>query len=156
MAADIPVDSVEDILNVVNLRLGQVLGDALPQGLGQGREVIVQLLAFLGQVNAEFAAVPGVGLAEDETLLLQGVQHPGDVGLVFGGLFPDLPLGEALFLPEMANDGPLLRGDLETVLFETALQGGLQGQGRAVDHEAQGILDMRVLVAHKLSYTHNQ
>ena len=90
----------------------------LPQGLGQGQEALVKLLAFLGEVNAEFPAVPGIGLAKDQAFFLQGIQHPGDVGLVFGGLFPDFPLGEALFLPEMADDGPLLRGDLKAVLFE--------------------------------------
>ena len=64
---------------------GQVLSDSLPQRLGQGEEAFVQLPAFFGEVNAIFAAVPGIGLAKNEAFLLQGIDHPGDVRLVFGG-----------------------------------------------------------------------
>jgi hypothetical protein len=122
-AANILVDLVQGILQEVNLLGSQVVGDSLPQVLGQGHEALLKLLAFLGEVNTIFPSVPGIGLAKDEAFLLQGVDHPGDVRLVFRGFFGDFPLGEAVFLPEMPDDGPLLRSNLEAVLFEEPLQG---------------------------------
>ena len=124
-AANILVDLVQGILQEVDLLGSQILGDSLPQVLGQGHEALLKLPAFLGEVNTIFPPVPGIGLAKDQALLLQGVNHPGDVGLVFRGLFGDFPLGEAVFLPEMPDDGPLLRSNLEAVLFEEPLQGRL-------------------------------
>ena len=82
-SANILVDLVQGILQEVDLRRGQVLSDSLPQVLGQGQEALLKLLAFFGEVDAIFPAVPGIGLAKDEAFLLQGIDHPGDVGLVF-------------------------------------------------------------------------
>ncbi len=124
-AGNVLVDLVQGILQEVDLLGSQIVGDSFPQVLGQGHEALLKLLAFLGEVNTIFPPVPGIGLAKDEAFLLQGVDHPGDVRLVFRGLFGDFPLGEAVFFPEMPNDGPLLRSNLEAVLFEEPLQGRL-------------------------------
>jgi hypothetical protein len=152
-AANIFVDFVQGSLQAVDFRRGQVLDDPLSQVLSQGHEALLELLAFLGEINAILPAVPGIGLAKDQALVLQGIDHPGDVGLVFRGLLGNFPLGEAVFFPEMADDGPLLRGDLEAVLLKKPLQGRLQTQSSPVDNEAQGIFGGGIVVIHRNSYT---
>ena len=127
------------------------MGGLGAQGSGQGHDVVMELFALFGEVNAVLAPIPGVGLTKDQVFFLQGVDYPGDIGLVFEGLLADFALRKAIFLAEMADDAPLLGGDLIAVLLKAALQGGFQGQGCAVDNEAQGILDGDVVLVHGIS-----